>query len=148
MSEIHEVLSRMWADLLARPSGPFALRFLLQPLMAVIFAMRDGIKDAQAGRLPYFWAVLRDAAQRRARLGEGLRATGKIIAFGIAIDAVYQFKTLDTFYPVEALAIALLLGFAPYLLMRGPVERVARRWVEAKRPEQDTVKPESRGRVT
>ena len=147
MFEIQEVLSRIWTDLLARPSGPFAFRFVLQPLMATIFAIRDGIKDAQTGRSPYFWTVLRDAAQRRARLVEGLKATGKIIAFGIGIDAVYQFKVLGTFYPGEALVIALALGFVPYLLIRGPADRIARRWIARNTSQQQTLKPESRARI-
>ncbi len=134
MWELHDVLSRLWTDLLTRPSGPFAFRFALQPLIAAIFAMRDGMRDAQTGRSPYFWTVLRDAGQRRGQLVEGLKATGRIIAFGIGIDAVYQFKVLGTFYPGEALLIALLLGFVPYLLIRGPADRIARRWLARRQP--------------
>ena len=148
MSEIQEVLTRIWTDLLARPSGPFAFRFVVQPLMATLVAMRDGVTDARTGRSPYFWTVLRDAAQRRARLGEGLKATGRIIAFGIVIDAVYQLKALGTFYPVEALAIALVLGFVPYLLLRGPADRIARRWMDGKRPQAGTLPPERRSGIT
>lgn len=129
MWELGDVISRLWTDLLARPRGPFAFRFVLQPVMATVFAVRDGITDAKTGRSPYFWTVLRDPGRRRGRLVEGLRATGKIIAVGIAIDAMYQAKALGAFYPGEALGIALLLGFVPYLLIRGPAERIARRWI-------------------
>jgi len=147
MWELPDVLSRLWTDLLARPSGPFAFRFVLQPLMAAMFAIHDGIKDAQTGRSPYFWTVLRDASRRRGRLVEGLKATAKIIAFGIGIDAVYQFKALGTLYPGEAVAIALLLGFVPYLLIRGPAARIARRWI-AREAQREPPKPESRRRTT
>lgn len=126
MPEIQEVLSRMWTDLLARPSGPFAFRFVLQPLMATILAIRDGITDARTGRSPYLWTVLRATTGRRGRLAEGLKATARIIVLGVVIDAAYQFSALAAFYPVEALVIALLLGFVPYLLIRGPVDRVAK----------------------
>jgi hypothetical protein len=44
------------------------------------------------------------------------------------MDVVYQIIVLKTFYPVEALIIAFLLAFVPYLLIRGPVARIARRW--------------------
>ena len=137
MLELHDLLSRLWTDLLARPSGPLAFRFVLQPLIAALLATRDGIKDAQTGRSPYFWTVLRDSAQRRARLAEGLAATGRIIVVGILIDAVYQLIVLENFYPGEALVIAIVLGFVPYLLIRGPAERIARRWIarKASRPE-------------
>ena len=148
MSEIQEVLTRIWTDLLARPSGPFAFRFVVQPLVATLVAMRDGITDARTGRSPYFWTVLRDAAQRHARLGEGLKATGKIIAFGIVIDAVYQLKAAGAFYPVEAFATALLLGFVPYLLLRGLADRIARRWMDGKTRQSGTLTSESRRRIT
>lgn len=148
MIEIQEVLSRMWTDLLARPGGPFAFRFVLQPLVAIILALRDGIKDAQTGRSPYFWTVLSDAAQRRERLAEGLKATVRVIVLGIVIDAVYQLKMLGTFYPGEALAIALLLGFVPYLVIRGPANRIARRRIARKTLQRETQEQASRGRMT
>src|SRR5215471_16676752 len=49
---------RIWFQELARPSGPMKFRFVLQPLMAAIFAARDGLKDARTGRPPFFWAML------------------------------------------------------------------------------------------
>jgi hypothetical protein len=61
-------------------------------------------------------------------LNEGLNATARIILLGIAMDVIYQRIEFETFYPVEALIIALLLAFVPYLLIRGPVARIARRW--------------------
>jgi len=127
MSEIQELLSRMWTDLLARPGGPFAFRLVLQPLMAALIAMRDGVADARAGRALYIWTVLHDSGQRRERLIEGVKATAKVVLLGVVIDAVYQFKVHGTVYPGEALGIALLLGFIPYLLIRGPAARIARR---------------------
>jgi len=39
---------------------------------------------------------------------------------------IYQLLVLKTFYPNEALVIALLLAFVPYLIIRGLVFRVAR----------------------
>jgi len=127
MAEIQELLSRLWTDLLARPGGPFSFRLLLQPLMAALFAARDGLADARAGRALYFWTVLHDAGQRRERLTESVRATVKVVLLGVVIDAVYQFKVHGTVYPGEALGIALLLGYLPYLLIRGPAARIARR---------------------
>jgi hypothetical protein len=127
MSELQDLLLRMWADLLARPGGPFAFRLILQPLMAVLFAVRDGHKDARTGRSPYFWTVLRDPGQRRGRLMEGVKATVKVVLLGVVIDTAYQLRVLGRFYPGEAFGFALLLGFVPYLLIRGPADRVVRR---------------------
>jgi len=148
MFEIQDVLSRFWTDLLARPAGPFAFRFVLQPVVAIVLALRDGVKDAQTGRSPYFWTVLRDPAQRRERLVEGLKATGRIIAFGIGIDAVYQFKVFGTFYPGEALVIALVLGFVPYLVIRGPADRIARQWIARRTRRHEAPRSESHEHIT
>jgi hypothetical protein len=127
MSELQGLLSRLWADLIARPGGPLEFRFLLQPLVAAILAVRDGLSDARARCPPYFWTLLHDPAHRRERLREGIRATVRVVLLGVVIDALYQFQVHGTVYPGEALGIALLLGFVPYLLIRGPTDRLARR---------------------
>jgi hypothetical protein len=118
---------RLWQNLVEEPTGPMRFRFILQPLMAAIVAIRDGRKDARTGHSPYFWTVLLKPQERVARLREGLNATARIFLLGIAMDAIYQVIVLKRFYPVEALIIALLLAFVPYLLIRGPVARIARR---------------------
>jgi hypothetical protein len=132
MSAVQDLLLRMWTDLLARPGGPFAFRLVLQPLMAVLFAVRDGYKDARTGRSTYFWTLLHDPVRRRGRLVEGVKATVKIVLLGVAIDAAFQLRVLGSFYPGEAFGFALLLGFVPYLLIRGPADRVVR-WLSAHR---------------
>jgi hypothetical protein len=126
--EIQEILTRVWENLLERPSGPLALRFIVQPLVAAIFAVRDGLKDARQSRTPYFWTILSDPAQRAGRLREGFKAVGKIIVFALVLDAIYQIVALRKFYPGEALIIAFVLACVPYLLIRGPVARIARWW--------------------
>jgi hypothetical protein len=127
MPELQGLLSRLWSDLVARPGGPLEFRFLLQPLVAALLAVRDGVIDARTGRSPYLWTIAHDPAHRRERFGEGLRATLRVVLLGVAIDAFYQFKVHGTVYPGEALGIALLLGFVPYLLIRGPTDRITRR---------------------
>lgn len=119
-------IQRVWDHLLARPGDEtLALRFILQPTMSTIFAVRDGIRDARTGRSPYFWTIVSDPEKRRSRLQEGATATGKIILLAILLDVIYQYITYKTIYPVEALVVAILLAFIPYFIIRGPVERVA-----------------------
>jgi hypothetical protein len=43
------------------------------------------------------------------------------------LDAVYQYIALRWFYPGEAVLVAIILAIIPYLLVRGPVDRIARR---------------------
>lgn len=126
-----EVHQRIWHDIAERPGGPMSFRFLLQPTMAFIAALHDGLRDARDHRTPYLRAILSNPAQCSDRLREGLFATARIVLLGIGMDAVYQWRVLDTFYPGEALLVALLLAMLPYLLLRGPISRIARRFVHS-----------------
>jgi hypothetical protein len=119
-------LERLWQDLFDRTDGPMRFRFILQPVMAAIAAIRDGREDARAGRSPYLATMLHNAQERAGLLREGLNATARIILLGLVMDVIYQALVLKTFYPGEALAIALLLAFLPYLIIRGLVLRIAR----------------------
>jgi hypothetical protein len=128
-----ESLGRLWNDILDRPDGPMTFRFILQPAMAIIAALRDGVHDARLGRRPYLWALLhgvRDPQGRSGRLWEGIISTARIIILGVVMDTIYQWVVFKTFYPVQAAVIAILLAFFPYLLLRGPLERLARHWVD------------------
>jgi hypothetical protein len=44
------------------------------------------------------------------------------------MDAIYQVIVLGQFYPAEAVIVALLFAFIPYVIIRGPATRIARRW--------------------
>src|SRR5215831_17468339 len=103
-------------------------RFILQPLMAAILSIRDGLSDARTGRSPFLSTVLRNPQERVARLREGLNATARIILVALAMDMIFQMIVLKTLIPSEALIIALLLASLLYLLIRGPVARIARWW--------------------
>jgi hypothetical protein len=131
-----EDLNRVWKQILARPGGPMTFRFILQPAMAAIAATRDGVNDARMGRSPYFWTVLSSAEDRGERLWESIRATARILILGVVMDSVYQLLVLPAFHPAEAALVALLLAFAPYVLLRGPAARIARHWVG--RPARDS----------
>jgi hypothetical protein len=124
-----EVRGRVWQNLIERPGGPMVFRFILQPVMATIAALRDGIRDARTGRAPFLRTVLTNPAKRAGRLDEALIATARIILLGLAMDFVYQFIELKYFHPAEAVIIALVLAFLPYVLLRGVVARIGRRWV-------------------
>jgi len=124
-----ETLSRLWRNVIERPDGPMLFRFFLQPTMAAIVAYRDGMADARGGARPFFQTVLTDPAQRKARLEEALVATARIILLGLVMDLIYQVIEFRHFFPAEAVAIALLLAFLPYVVLRGVITRVARWWL-------------------
>ena len=104
-------------------------RFILQPTMAGIFALRAGVKDARTGQPAYFWAVLSNPAHRRDLLRDGWKDVAKVFGIALVLDAIYQLIQLRWFYPVQALIIAFGLAFVPYLLLRGPFRRIAGWWL-------------------
>ena len=97
--------------------------------MAIIAALRDGVSDARLGRTPYLGAIMCRGEDRSARLWEGIISTARIMILGVVMDIFYQWLVLDTFYPGQAAVIAILLAFVPYLLLRGPIERIAHHWI-------------------
>ena len=129
-----EAFHRIGRGLIERPSGPMGFRFVLQPTMVIIAALIDGVGDARTGRAPYFWTILRKPSERAGRLREGLNAIARVILLGLAMDLIYQVRIFGTLYPVEALLIAFLLTVIPYLVMRGLITRIARRWRDGTSP--------------
>ncbi len=127
-----EVNHRIWTDIADRIHGPMTFRFYLQPTMALIAALPDGIRDARLGHKSFFWSAWADSNVSTGRLREGLIATARVILLGISMDVIYQFKALLRFYPVEALIMAIMLAVIPYFIFRWLVERVARWWLARK----------------
>jgi hypothetical protein len=123
---MEDLWARIVTDLAGRLDGPLSLRFLLQPTVASILAIRDGLADARAGRPPYFWSMLSGPVERRAMLREGWRSVTKVFLLACVFDVAYQLLVFRRVYPVEALLVAGGLAFIPYLLLRGPVTRIMR----------------------
>ena len=111
-----DTLTRIWEHLVGRLTGPLTLRLFLQPAMATLFAVRDGVRDARAGRTPFLLTILGHPDERRRLIREGLGAIGKLVV-------------IRRIYPGEAIDVALLLAIVPYFVLRGPVNRIARAWV-------------------
>jgi hypothetical protein len=124
---MEDILARIFENLVDRVSGPMHFRVIMQPLMALIFAVKDGMKDAREGRVPYFWSMFTDPGHRRDLLRSGWKSVGKIFIIALILDAVYQYIELRWFYPVEALLVAFILAIIPYVLLRGPVNRLIHR---------------------
>ena len=124
-----DVNQRFWSDIFDRFGGPMTFRIFLQPIMGLIAAVPDGINDAKHGHSAFFWTGRGDPAVKHGRLNEGLIATARIMLLGLSIDAIYQYRELDQFYPVEAVLFALILCVIPYFIWRWIVERIATLWL-------------------
>ena len=138
MDTILEMIARGWEDFLARPDGPVSFRFTVQPIMATILAIRAGVRDARAGRPPFFWGMLTHAGQRRKLLYGGLKELRNLFILGVVLDVIYQLSVHRFIYPLELVFTVTLLVFVPYLLIRGPANRVARLYLRRRQRDGDT----------
>jgi len=116
------------SDFLVRFDGPLHFRFFAQPLMAILLAARDGLRDAREGRPLYTYTVFSDPARRRELLTDGWKRISRVFLVAVAMDFIYQIIAKNGFQPVEALWVALLLAILPYVLLRGPVNRLMCHW--------------------
>jgi predicted histidine transporter YuiF (NhaC family) len=112
--------------LMARIDGPMSMRLIIQPLVALFFAFRDGRRYAYEKRPPYFWALFWEAEHRRELVGSGWQSIGKVFVIAIVLDLVFQYLVFATFRPIGALVAGIVLAILPYLLLRGPVNRFTR----------------------
>jgi hypothetical protein len=121
-----EIWTRIVENLGDRVSGPMHFRVFMQPVMASIFAVIAGLKDAKEAKAPYFWGLLTETGHRAAMLKDGWKSVGKVFVLAMLLDVIYQFKVQGFVYPGEVLIVALLLAVVPYLILRGLVTRIAR----------------------
>ena len=125
-----DTLLRIWTELVGRLTGPFAFRFVLQPVMGLAFAIRDGVHDAKLGRPPYLWSILHSPESRALLVEEGFSKIKRVVILGVVMEIAYQVMVLRAFRPLEMAIMVLGLAVLPYLLLRGTVTRIARHWVQ------------------
>src|SRR5580704_489056 len=127
MTAMDHLTTSFTQHLIARVTGPMKFRLVLQPAMALFLAIRDGLKGAREGRPAYFWALFSNRDDRWAMLKDGWKAVGKVFILAMVLDAIYQVIERRWVYPGQAVVVAIILAIIPYLLLRGPVNRIARR---------------------
>jgi hypothetical protein len=133
ISTLLDMIVRGWDNFLARPQGALHFRFILQPVIAAILALRAGIKDARNGRPAYLWAAFTKPAYRRQLLDGGWKEIRTPFFFSAILDSIYQLITHRFIYPLELLFTATLLALLPYFILRGPVNRIASRFIGIER---------------
>jgi len=125
---MRDMIVRAWMNLFGRVGGPMTFRIILQPTMAALLAVIAGLKDARENRPPYFWTILTDPSQRVDLIRQGWKATARVFILAIVMDVIYQLIVERWVYPFELLIVAVLLAIVPYLLIRGPVNRLVSWW--------------------
>ncbi len=121
-----DYLARIWDEIAARPDGPMAFRFYLQPVMSTVYAVLSGLKDAREHKPPYFWDLFTDPSHRAELIRDGWKSVRNVFILAIVMDVIYQIVVLKGLRPIEGLIISIVLAIVPYVLVRGPVNRLAR----------------------
>ncbi|MFN0016964.1 MAG: hypothetical protein ACKVP0_01825 [Pirellulaceae bacterium] len=123
---LEEALARGWENLIGRWGGPMSFRFLVQPAMALLFAVYAGLRDARQGEPPFLWALFSNPDARKARLHQIWRDVGMVFLIALILDSIYQVYVHAAIYTLELLITATVLAIVPYVLSRGIVTRIAR----------------------
>jgi hypothetical protein len=113
------IFSRQFLEELPqRFTGPGRFRFILQPIVATLLGIREGLADAKAGNPPNLFGLLFDAGRRRELLGSGAAAIRNLVAFAIILDAVFQAVIYHSVHPGAALLVGPILICVPYAVSR------------------------------
>jgi hypothetical protein len=106
--------------------GPGHLRFFLQPAIAVLFGVLHGVRDARAGRAPYFADVVAARGSRLRLLNEGLHEIAIPLCVAILGAFTFQYIIRGHIYFAYGVLYAALFVALPYVATRGLANRAAR----------------------
>lgn len=124
---MEEAIRRGWENLIGRSDGPMNFRLIIQPAVAILFAIRAGLRDARNGQPPFLWAIFSDPGQRRELLRQGWKDVGTVFIVALILDSIYQVIVHSGIYTLELLITATILAIVPYAMIRGLVTRIVRR---------------------
>jgi hypothetical protein len=113
-------------DMVARLHGRGRMRFILQPTVAIVLGVRDGVKDARAGSPPFLGALVFLRSGRRELVRGALASVRDLVAIAILLDVVSQFLIFRMVHPGAALLLGPVLIAAPYAFSRAAANRIAR----------------------
>lgn len=94
------ILSRRFIDdMVARLHGPGRLRFILQPLAAIVLGARDGVKDARAGNPPFLWGLVFRSGHRPGLMRSALASVRDLVTVAILLDVIAQLLIFRMVHP-------------------------------------------------
>ncbi len=127
VAQMDDILSRAWDQLLARPTGPFQFRFILQPLMAVFLGIRAGMNGSQDKLLPIF-STDTDREIRACRTHPRRFEGHREIVHPCGGPGLHLVE-IRWIYPLQAGIVGVVLAIIPYIGVRGPANRLANRMI-------------------
>jgi hypothetical protein len=114
-------------DILARFSGAGRFRFIVQPTVALVIGVRDGIKDGRAGHLPFVLALMSRSARKCDLLRSAFASVRELISIAIILDVVSQFLIFRRIHPGAALLVGPILIAIPYAVSRALATSLSRK---------------------
>ena len=85
-------------------------------------------RTAEQGKPAYFWALFTNPTARADLLRDSWKGIRRVFFFAVVMDLVYQAIQLRGFRPIETMFVATTLAIVPYVLMRGPINRIISAW--------------------
>jgi uncharacterized membrane-anchored protein len=104
--------------------GKVQIRLILQPLIAIVLGLRFGVRDAKAGKQPFFYALVRGDGHRGALLRHAARDAIMPLIVAVIIDSILQQLINQRIRPFAAVIVGGVLVFLPFLIVRALANRV------------------------
>jgi hypothetical protein len=108
----------MWQDLQAMLSGPGHLRFIIQPLAAILLGLPAARRDVEVGQLPFLLS-LRESKNRGQVAALALKQIAIPLAVATVLDAVLQYIVLGQVKALAPFIVGPVLIALPYSASRG-----------------------------
>jgi len=118
-------MDRIVQGIVARVTGPMSFRFMLQPAVAILLGVRDGLADAKAGTPPFIYDLLFSPKDRSRDLKSALKSLLKPIVVATILDCIAQYLIFKHVRLIPALLVGTLVMGLPYALARGITNRIA-----------------------
>ena len=126
MDAIQDFLSWFVNALSGRASGPLSFRLVVMPTVVTLLALRADWKDAREGWPAFLGAFITDPVERRRLFRIGVTDAGRVFLMAIVLDTAYQIMVFRWVYLGQLLIVAVVCAVLPYVLVRGPITRLAR----------------------
>ena len=109
---------------LARLTGPMSIRFILQPAMAIVLGVRDGLQDVREGRSPFLWDLYTRSESRDEQIHKALDRLALPLMVAIVLDAIVQLILFDRIHLLGAILVGMTVLGVPYSLAREFTQRI------------------------
>jgi hypothetical protein len=126
MDTILQMIHRDFGELIGRASGPLKFRLFVMPTVVTILAIRADRRDAREGRPARLGAFITNPTERGRLFRMALKDIGRIFIVALVLDSLYQLFVLKAFHIDQLLVVAVVCAVVPYVLVRGPITRIAR----------------------